>query len=172
MRSEVAGADTIIIYLSSLSKTLAPGLRLGWMLGPQHVRRACVLAKQADDMHTSTLTQAAAATYLADGLFAHNLPRLRAVYRRRADALVSALRTQLGDRIEFAAPEGGMFVWARVPGVDTAARLQAAVERNVLFVPGAAFHALEPDPATLRLSFASQDEAGLELGVSRLEAAL
>lgn len=172
MRDEVAGAEQVVTYLSSLSKTLAPGLRLGWMLGPPEVRRACVLAKQADDMHASTLTQAIAVAYLAQGLFAENLPRLRAAYRRRADALVNALRQQLGRRIEFTAPGGGMFVWARVPGVDTGERLQAAVARNVLFVPGVAFHAQEADRSTLRLSFASQGAAMLELGVARLSEAL
>jgi DNA-binding transcriptional MocR family regulator len=142
------------------------------MLGPPEVRRAGVLAKQTDDMHASTLTQAAAAAYLAQGLFAENLPRLRSAYGQRAKALVRALSLQLGHRIEFSAPGGGMFVWGRVPGVDTAEWLKAAIERHVLFVPGAAFYAQEADHATFRLSFASQDEAGIAIGVSRLEDAL
>lgn len=172
LRHAVDGAEGIVAYLSSLSKTLAPGLRLGWMLGPPDVRRACVLAKQTDDMHASTLTQAVAAAYLKQGLFHAQLPRLRQAYAARAAALVRALEEQLGTRIRFTAPGGGMFVWARVPGVDTTQWLKSAIEQRVMFVPGAAFFAQEPDAACFRLSFASQDEAGIAQGVARLAAAL
>ncbi|MBT2323646.1 PLP-dependent aminotransferase family protein [Variovorax paradoxus] len=172
LRQAVDGAERMVIYLSSLSKTLAPGLRLGWMLGPADVRRACVLAKQTDDMHASTLTQAAAAAYLKQGLFLEHLPQLRRAYAARAQALVRALREHLGERIRFTEPGGGMFVWARLPGVDSTQWLKSAIERRVMFVPGAAFFAQAPDPACFRLSFASQDEAGLALGVTRLAEAL
>jgi 2-aminoadipate transaminase len=172
MRHAVDGAEHRVVYLSSLSKTLAPGLRLGWMLGPPDIRRACVLAKQTDDMHASTLTQAAAASYMAQGLFAEHLPRLRAAYGQRARSLVQALQRRLGNRIEFSAPGGGMFVWGRVPGIDTTEWLKSAIECNVLFVPGAAFYAQAADHSTFRLSFASQNESGIATGVSRLEEAL
>lgn len=168
LRHDVAGADEVAVYLSSLSKTLAPGLRLGWMLGPAALRRACVLAKQTDDMHASTLTQAVACAYLSHGHFQHNLPRLRASYRSRAQTLANSLALRLGEHVQFTAPDGGLFVWVRAPGIDTAAWLQAAIARQVMFVPGAAFFAQAPDTACLRLSFASQDEAGIELGVARL----
>jgi DNA-binding transcriptional MocR family regulator len=165
---QVPGAARIAIYLSSLSKTLAPGLRLGWMLGPAAIRRACVLAKQTDDMHASTLTQAAAAAYLGAGQFQANLPRLRQAYGRRAAALVNGIRQRLGDRVALVVPAGGMFVWARCEGLDTTAWLQPAIRKGVLFVPGAAFFAEQPVEGTFRLSFASQDEAGLAVGAARL----
>jgi DNA-binding transcriptional MocR family regulator len=172
MRSEFPGAEQYCIYLSSLSKTVAPALRLGWMLAPAEIRRACVLAKQTDDMHASTFTQALAAAYLAEGSFDRHLPFLRARYGSRARALTAALRNRLGQQVEFVEPAGGMFVWVRIPGIDTSKLLPEAIQRNVLFVPGAAFFSDQHDGTWLRLSFASQDENGLKDGIDRLTQAI
>ena len=173
-RGEVAGAADVCVYLGSLSKTLAPGLRLGWMLGPAAIRRACVLAKQVDDLHASTLTQAMAARYLQEGRFAAHLPNLRAAYGARGRALSDALGQALEGRLTFAAPRGGMFLWARLDAADadTSSWLQAAIRHQVLFVPGAAFFADGKPSPWLRLSFASWAEDGLREGAQRLGASL
>ena len=162
------GADEVLIYLASLSKTMAPGLRIGWMLGPPAIRRACVLAKQVDDMHASTLTQTAAARYLRSGAFERHLPALRKSYRDRATTLFEALQAQLGDRLEVSQPQGGMFMWGRAPGVAAQEWLAAAIECGVMFVPGSAFFAEDVDPAFFRLSFATQDVPSIQEGVARL----
>jgi 2-aminoadipate transaminase len=171
-REKVAGSERIAVYLSSLSKTVAPGLRLGWMLGSPDIRRACVLAKQTDDMHASTLTQALAAIYLSHGLLQRHLPLLRNKYGDRAKALAAALRSAFGSRIEFFEPQGGMFIWAKLGRVDTTKWLQQAIQNSVLFVPGAAFFAQISDPSTFRLSFATQDEPGLAIAADRLATAV
>ncbi len=123
-------------------------------------------------MHAASLTQATAAHYLAQNLFEEHLPRLRAAYKARAQALADALRAHLGAAIVFEEPAGGMFLWARAPGVNAGDWLSAAIGHGVMFVPGHAFHAQPADASTLRLSFASQDVAQLALGVQRMAAAL
>ncbi len=170
LRDTVDGGAQHCVYLGSLSKTLAPGLRLGWMLGPAAIRRACVLAKQVDDLHTSTLTQALAARYLNEGRFAAHLPRLRSAYGARGRALSDALTQALDDRLVFAAPRGGMFLWARLRDdtADTSAWLQKAIAQQVLFVPGSAFFVGGGASPWLRLSFASWDAEGLREGALRL----
>jgi 2-aminoadipate transaminase len=172
LRDRIRGAEHCCIYLGSLSKIVAPGLRLGWMLGPADVRRACVLAKQTDDMHASTLTQVAAAHYLRQELLALQLPRLRAVYGARAKSLACVLREHLGDSIAFDEPAGGLFLWARVRGVDTSHWLHNAIRHQVMFVPGNAFFAHPTDPCTLRLSFAGLHEEQLLQAGKRLARSL
>jgi 2-aminoadipate transaminase len=157
------------VSLGTVSKTLAPGLRVGWLIGPEWLVRAAARAKQAVDLHTSSLGQAVAATLLADD--AHHethLAAVRATYATRARALVAALRTTFGDRVEVDPPQGGMFVWARLPGVDTRALLPVAVEEGTAFVPGDAFAVARSANDRLRLSFATTDEAGLVEAVARL----
>ncbi len=168
LRHVVHGGEDVSIYLSSLSKTLAPGLRLGWMLAPPAVRRAAVLAKQTDDLQASTVNQAAATTYIAEGLYAANVPRMRAIYARRAEAMVEALRSNFGDRLAFAPPGGGMFLWGRLDGIDTNSLFKAGIARKVVFAPGGVFYPEQQDPSTLRLSFSSQSEDGIREGVQRL----
>jgi 2-aminoadipate transaminase len=172
MRHQIDGGEKVCVYLSSLSKTLAPALRLGWILGPADIRRACVLAKQSDDMQASTLTQTAAAAYLASGQFHKNLPKLRDFYALRAHTLASEINITMQGKITLTAPQGGMFIWCKAPRIDTSMWLQVAIKHNVMFVPGAAFFAHDPDTSAFRLSFASQNLAGLHTGVQRLSQSL
>ncbi|MFF4381805.1 PLP-dependent aminotransferase family protein [Kitasatospora sp. NPDC001547] len=155
--------------LGSLSKTIAPGLRLGWLRAPGTLRRACLLAKQALDLHSSTVDQAAAARYLADHDLDAHLVSVRAAYRERCATLLAALPRVLPAGSTWSRPDGGMFVWARLPaGHDTGALLRDAVAKGVAYLPGAPFHAGPADPGTMRLSFAAHRPEVIEEGVGRL----
>ncbi|KAB7578960.1 aminotransferase class I/II-fold pyridoxal phosphate-dependent enzyme, partial [Verminephrobacter sp. Larva24] len=156
---------------------LAPGLRLGWMLAMPELLAKATMCKQFSDAHTSTFAQATAARYLAAGRMPATLARVRKVYAGRAQAMVDALRGEIGAAIEFVPPQGGLFVWARLTGADGRqadgnALARRAIEKGVAFVPGAPFFCTHPDQATLRLSFATVDEQQIRAGVARLAQAL
>ncbi|RKS73794.1 2-aminoadipate transaminase [Motilibacter peucedani] len=168
-----AGAEDVVLHMGSFSKIGAPGMRLGWLRAPARVRPALVVGKQAADLHTSTVDQAAAAAYLASHDLDAHVARLCAAYRERRDALVGALPATLPEGATWSDPDGGMFAWVRLPGeVDTAALLPRALERDVAFVPGAPFFCGTPDRATLRLSFTTHTTGEIEEGMERLGAAL
>lgn len=171
LTSEVAGSRDWVVHFSSLSKIVAPGLRVGWTIAPVAITRRCVIAKQTVDLCSAPWTQAIAAEYLADGALERHVPTIVAAYREKNHALCHALRATLGERIEFHAPSGGMFVWARIRGLDAAALLARAIEQKVIFVPGSAFFADKADASSLRLSFAAPDVPAIEEGVRRLKRA-
>lgn len=172
LTAEVPGSRDWVVHFSSLSKIVAPGLRVGWTVAPPEIARRCVVAKQTVDLCSVPWTQAIAAEYLADGALARHLPKITDVYRRKCDAMCGALRDKLGDAIEFHAPQGGMFVWARLAAVKTSALLPHAIAEKVLFVPGTAFFAEQADEASLRLSFAAPAISAIEEGVARLARAM
>jgi 2-aminoadipate transaminase len=172
LTEEVDGSRNWVVHFGSLSKTVAPGLRVGWTVAPKEIVRRCVIAKQTVDLCSSSWTQLTAAEYLADGALNRHLPRIAAMYKRKSDALCRELRTQFGDMLEFQEPEGGMFVWGRVGGVDAAELLSRAVENKVIFVPGKAFFAADQhDPHAMRFSFAAPDVDDIQTGVTRLKRA-
>ncbi|QKV93131.1 PLP-dependent aminotransferase family protein [Streptomyces sp. NA02950] len=161
------------VLLGSYSKIMAPGLRLGWLRAPAALRRACVIVKQAADLHCPTVNQLAAARYLADADLDAHLSRVRIGYRERRDALLDGLAGALPEGSRWNRPEGGMFVWASLPeGYDATERLRVAVEHDVAFVPGAPFFAADPDPAAMRLSFVTHTPDEIAEGLRRLAKAL
>lgn len=161
------------IYLGSFSKIGTPGLRLGWVRSPAALRSALVIVKQAADLHTSTIDQAAAAEYLAHADLDGHIKNLCLAYRLRRDAMISALPSVTPPGTQWSDPDGGMFVWVRLPGnVDTASLLPRALEQDVAFVPGAPFFSDTPDPATLRLSFTTYSPEDITEGMNRLGSAL
>ena len=167
------GADDHVLHMGSFSKIAAPGLRLGWLRAPARLLPALTVAKQAADLHTSTVDQAAAAAWFAAADVAAHVAGLRAAYRERRDTLVEALPAVLPPGSTWTDPDGGMFVWVRLPGsADTAELLHRALAHDVAFVPGAAFYAGTPDRATLRLSFTSNTPARIAEGMRRLGAVL
>jgi 2-aminoadipate transaminase len=163
-----------VVTLGSTSKVLAPGLRVGWAVGPEPLLRDLVLLKQAVDLQTATLAQRLAHHVLVrPGFLEPHLAGLRSAYQEQAEALTSGLQAALGDRISFEQPTGGMFVWAQLGGLDTRKLLPVAIEHGTAFVPGAEF-AVDPVPtsAALRLSFATATPEDLHEATRRLAAAV
>lgn len=177
LSQQVPGSRDYIAHCGSLSKILSPGLRIGWLIGPDALLDKAVMCKQFSDAHTSTFAQATAAQYLASGRLPGALDGVRRVYELRARAMGDALVRELGDAISFDEPNGGLFIWAKLTGrnggpSNAHAFARRAIERKVAFVPGAPFYAREPDPSTFRLSFATSDVDRIQIGVSRLAQAL
>jgi DNA-binding transcriptional MocR family regulator len=157
------------LYCGTFSKTLAPALRIGWVCGPRAVIEKLVLLKQGADLHVSTINQIAAHRVVSEGYDQH-LGRLRAGYGAKARVLLGALRRHMPEGVTWSEPEGGMFVWVRLPeGMDGKALLaRALAEERVAFVPGSPFFAAEPETNTLRLSYSLPSDAGIEAGLERL----
>ncbi len=157
------------LYCGTLSKTLSPALRLGWVCAPRPVIDKLVLLKQGGDLHVSTINQMVAARVISEDYDAH-LERLRVHYRQRASAMQTALARHMPMGVTWSKPQGGMFVWLLVPeGLDGAHLLEAALaEERVAFVPGAPFFAVEPQANTLRLSYSLLGPEDIDEGVRRL----
>jgi 2-aminoadipate transaminase len=163
------GAGDRVVLLGSFSKVMAPGLRLGWLRAPAELRRACAVAKQAADLHTPTVNQLAAARYLADRDLDAHVARVAGAYRERRDAMLAGLPDALPEGAAWDRPEGGMFLWARLPeSYDTTALLPEVVRHDVAYVPGAPFYAGAPDRSTLRLCFVTQMPTEIAEGLRRL----
>jgi len=166
------GAEDRTVSISSLSKVLAPGLRIGWLRAPAALLPALTISKQAADLHTSTVDQHAARVSLQAADIDEHIARICREYRLRRDALLDNLAAALPPGSAFNRPAGGMFVWARLPaGWDAAELLAAALRHDVAFVPGAPFFAVDPDPRTLRLSFTTHTPGQIVAGLARLTAA-
>lgn len=177
LSDQVPGSRDFLAHCGSLSKVLAPGLRIGWLVAPAELLAKAVMCKQFSDAHTSTFAQATAAQYLAAGKMPAALAKVRQVYARRAQVMMQALRQELGDAVEFTAPQGGLFLWLRLTGkggklTDANELAKRAIDQGVAFVPGAPFFSQNPDMASLRLSFATADEEKIREGVRRLAKAL
>jgi DNA-binding transcriptional MocR family regulator len=173
----VPGSRAVLAHSGSFSKILSPGLRVGWMIAPPELLAKAVMCKQFSDAHTSNLTQAICAHYLTLNRLNGTLAVVRQTYAERACVMAQCLRRELGEAIEFNAPLGGMFFWARLTGANgqnanAADFAKRAIDKGVAFVPGAPFYAHDPDLSTLRLSFATADVAKIEEGIGRLKLAL
>lgn len=161
------------LYCGSFSKSLAPGLRVGWICGAADVISRLVLMKQASDLHSSTINQMAIAE-VANTIFEDHTAKLRQTYTARRDAMLSALEAQMPDGVTWTKPEGGMFVWLTLPKhMDGGELLRQSLEtQRVAFVPGQAFFADRSGKNTLRLSFSLADDAQIAEGITRLGAAI
>lgn len=157
------------IYCGSFSKTLSPGLRVGWVCAAHRVIDRLVLLKQAGDLHTATLNQMAVAEVAAEG-FEDHTQRLCGHYGARRDRMLQALERHMPAGVQWTRPEGGMFIWVDLPkGMDGAALLKRALEtEKVAFVPGGAFFPDSTGANSLRLNFSSPSQAQIDQGVARL----
>ncbi|MER5706239.1 PLP-dependent aminotransferase family protein [Streptomyces sp. NPDC042898] len=166
--ADPVAADRTVL-LGSFSKVMAPGLRLGFLRAPAGLRRACVITKQAADLHTSSIDQAAAARYLRDSDLDAHVAGMRAAYQERRDAMLEGLPAALPEGSRWNRPDGGMFIWVTLPeGHDATALLKTAVGHEVAYVPGAPFFCGEPDPAAMRLSFTTHSAEEIREGLRRL----
>lgn len=157
------------IYMGSFSKTLAPGLRLGFLVAPKALYPKLLQAKQAADLHTPSFNQRMVAEVLKDGFIDRHVPTIRALYKQQRDAMLAALEAHMPKEVRWNEPDGGMFLWLQLPaGINTMPLLDKAVARNVAFVPGAAFYADHPQHNTLRLSFVTASVAQIQEGIAAL----
>jgi DNA-binding transcriptional MocR family regulator len=157
------------LYCGSFSKSLAPGLRVGWICGAHEIISRLVLMKQAADLHSSTVNQIVTHK-VASTMFEPHVAKLRATYMARRDHLLAALSREMPEGVEWTKPEGGMFVWVTLPkGMDGADLLAQSLQtERVAFVPGRAFYADGSNGNTLRLSFSCANEAQIDEGMKRL----
>jgi 2-aminoadipate transaminase len=161
------------IYLGSFSKVLAPGLRLGFIVAPKAVYPKLLQAKQAADLHSPGFNQRMITEVMKDGFLDRHIPTIRALYKGQRDAMLAALKKDMPADVTWNSPDGGMFLWARLPeGMNAQELLPRAVDKGVAFVPGAAFYNDHGDPRTMRLSFVTPDGDEIRRGVSALAAAI
>jgi 2-aminoadipate transaminase len=158
------------IYMGSFSKTLAPGLRLGFLVAPKALYPKLLQAKQAADLHTPSFNQRMVAEVLKDGFIDRHVPTIRALYKTQRDAMLHALEKNLaGTGVQWNTPDGGMFLWVKLPqGMNATEMLPKAVERNVAYVPGAAFYSGTAQNHTLRLSFVTATVEQINTGIALL----
>lgn len=162
------------VYMGSFSKILAPGLRLGFIVAPKALYPKLLQAKQAADLHSPSFNQRMVAEVMKDGFLDRHVPTIRALYKSQRDAMLAALQREMaGLDVQWNSPDGGMFLWARLPqGVNAVELLPRAVDKNVAFVPGAAFYAGKGDTRTLRLSFVTASVDQINTGIAALAAAI
>ena len=158
-----------VIYLSTFSKLLAPGLRLAWVIAPLEVIRKFVMTKQAADLHTSSINQQVAYEVAKGGFLDEHVKVIRATYKERRDVMVEMMEEMFPSEVNWIKPQGGMFLWGVLPeNVDAAEVLEAAVERKVAFVPGGAFYPNGGGANTMRLNFSYSSPDTIREGITRL----
>jgi 2-aminoadipate transaminase len=164
-----------VIYLSTFSKTLAPGLRLGWIVAPPEVISKLAQLKQGADLHTSTFNQFVAYEVACDGYLDKHVKLIRKVYSERRDVMLQALKEFFPPTVTWTHPKGGLFLWVTLPaGLDIEAVFQSALEQNVAFVPGNSFYANDPEEGSrhMRLNFSNATPEQIREGIRRLSEAV
>ena len=158
-----------VLYMSTLSKTLAPGLRIAWVVAPEAVVSKLVQIKQGADLHSSTFCQYVAYEVARGGFLDQHVRRIRAVYGERREAMLSSLARHFPRGVRWTRPQGGLFLWVTLPkGFDTMALLDEAIKEKVAFVPGAAFYPCGGGEESMRLNFSYASPDVIEEGIRRL----
>ena len=162
-----------VFYMSTFSKTLAPGFRLGWLVADKAVVNKLTVLKQSADLHTDNLAQFAVAQFFADNDVDAHVKEISALYGKRKDLMLEGIKKYFPEGVKYTDPEGGMFLWVEVPGVDDTVELfKECLEHDVAFVPGDPFFAGEVQPGAFRLNYSNMKEDQIEVGLKRLGAAL
>ena len=158
-----------VIYTSTFSKILAPGIRLAWVIAPPNVVSKMVQAKQGTDLHTSTFNQMVAHQVSSGGFLDKHIEKIKEVYRERRDLMMGCMDSYLPPGVEWTHPEGGLFTWVTLPeNMNSADILKIAIEQKVAFVPGAPFHPMGDGHNTFRLNFSNARPELIQEGISRL----
>ena len=161
------------VYMGSFSKVLAPGLRLGYVIAPKAMMPKLLQAKQAADLHSPSFNQRMVVAVMQDGFLARHVPTIRALYKAQRDAMLAALQREMPAGVSWNTPDGGMFLWVRLPeGVHAVDLLPKAVDKGVAFVPGTAFYADHADPRSMRLSFVTASVEQINIGIKALADAM
>ncbi len=158
-----------VIYLSTFSKLLAPGLRLAWVIAPEQVIRKIVMTKQAADLHTATFNQIVAHEVAKGGFLDEHVKVIRATYKERRDVMLETMDEIFPREVRWTTPQGGMFLWGILPEyMDAAELLKKAIDKKVAFVPGAAFHPTGGGNNTMRINFSYSKPDVIREGITRL----
>lgn len=158
-----------VIYLSTFSKILAPGIRLGWVIAPPEVISKLVLAKQGVDLHTATFNQILTYEVGRGGFFDSHIKRICSVYRERRDIMLKSLAKHMPPGVKWTHPQGGLFLWVTLPeGQDSTEIFDEAVKAKVAFVPGAPFYPCGGGENTIRLNFSNATPEKIQEGIARL----
>jgi 2-aminoadipate transaminase len=166
-----------VIYLSTFSKTLAPGLRLGWIVAPPEVISKLVQLKQGADLHTSTFVQMVAYEVARDNFLDEHIKLIRRVYGERRDVMLRAMQDNFPSEVTWTRPQGGLFLWVTLPeGMDCHQLFEAAIKENVAFVPGDSFYAsnghADEGRRHFRLNFSNASPDQIREGIRRLGVAI
>ncbi len=165
--------DSDIITMGTFSKTVSPGMRLGWLYAPAGIMDKLITAKQSADLHTSYFVQRVVYQYLADNDVEKHIKMIQGLYKKQRDAMVSAIERYFPKSIKYTKPEGGMFLWVTLPeGMSSLELFDLAIRQKVAFVPGQAFFVDGSGQNTLRLNYSNSDEAQIEEGIKRLADAI
>ncbi|MDY7230372.1 PLP-dependent aminotransferase family protein [Hyalangium rubrum] len=163
----------VVVHLGTFSKTLAPGLRIGWAVGPKELIRSLTIIKQAADLHTATLAQRATYRLLQRFDYEGHLSQLRLHYGARCQAMLNSLTAHMPKDMRWTHPDGGMFLWAELPrGLSGDELFPRALEQRVAFVPGTSFFAANPQPQFIRLNYSNRPPEIIDEGMRRLGAVL
>jgi 2-aminoadipate transaminase len=158
-----------VIYLSTFSKILAPGIRLAWVIAPEQVIRKLVQAKQAADLNTAAFNQMVTYEVGKDGFLDEHVKVIRATYKERRDVMLEMMEEMFPPGVHWTRPQGGMFLWGVLPEtMDAAEVLKIAIERKVAFVPGESFHPNGGGKNTMRLNFSYSNPDTIRAGITRL----
>ena len=162
-----------VFYMSTFSKTLAPGFRLGWVVADQDVVNKLTVLKQSADLHTDNLAQYAVVEFLKHNDLDAHVKEISALYGKRKQLMADGIKQYFPAGVKYTDPEGGMFLWVEVPGVDDTVELfKECLNHNVAFVPGDPFFAGQPQPGAFRLNYSNAQEDQIKVGMKQLCEAL